>query len=379
MPNGGCLKCHAPIAQGLQPHYCPGCLAALGLKYDDASQKWLDQFQPVIRFYHKGEPYFEFTNFAPFRIELDAKVWPTSEHYFQAQKHAGSPLEEEIRRASGPREALKLGRSRPARSDWAKVKDIVMYRAVRAKFTQHPDLRALLQSTDDAELVEHTAKDDYWGDGGNGSGRNMLGCILMLVREELRVAEAEKGAAPGTGRMSAFRDASVPVAAGAGEITCSAERPPMIPTDVSLIAVALDQLCSARTDLKKLRVVRSQKVLPDFCEWLVAEIYGGERLKSRCHPGYDVVVGSEKIQVKHAAKAEDNPNRWSTINDPEKFDSLVFVILSTTYRVKEFYKIPSSELCQYLTGYRLNWDAIAKWRIIKDEIPNYQRLASLFM
>jgi len=186
MPNGDCLKCHAPIFQGLRPHYCEACLAELNLKYDDDVQKRLDEMRPVVRFYHMGEPYYEFTNFAPFPIELGGEVWPTSEHYFQAQKHAGRPLEEDIRRAAGPRNALTLGRSRPPRPDWSKVKDIVMYRAVRAKFAQHAGLRALLLSTDNAELVEHTANDDYWGDGGDGRGRNMLGCILMLVREELR-------------------------------------------------------------------------------------------------------------------------------------------------------------------------------------------------
>lgn len=201
MPNGGCLKCHKPILQGLQPHYCEDCLAELGLKYDDHTQKCLDELKQVIRFYHNGEPYYEFTNFALFRIELDAKSWPTSEHYFQAQKHVGSRLEEKIRQSPEPREAFNLGRSRSPRRDWAKIKDIVMYRAVRAKFFQHPSLASLLLSTRDAELIEHTAKDEYWGDGGDGRGKNMLGCILMLVREELRRAPATRGVAQHTDHL----------------------------------------------------------------------------------------------------------------------------------------------------------------------------------
>lgn len=48
------------------------------------------------------------------------------------------------------------------------------------------DLTRLLLATGDAKLVEHTEQDDYWGDGGDGSGKNMLGRILMEVREELR-------------------------------------------------------------------------------------------------------------------------------------------------------------------------------------------------
>lgn len=57
---------------------------------------------------------------------------------------------------------------------------------MRAKFTQHDDLKELLLSTDDATLVEHTANDRYWGDGGDGSGRNMLGNILMQIRSEIK-------------------------------------------------------------------------------------------------------------------------------------------------------------------------------------------------
>jgi predicted NAD-dependent protein-ADP-ribosyltransferase YbiA (DUF1768 family) len=43
-----------------------------------------------------------------------------------------------------------------------------------------------LLATGDADLIEHTATDAYWGDGGDGSGRNMLGKILMEVRARLR-------------------------------------------------------------------------------------------------------------------------------------------------------------------------------------------------
>lgn len=83
--------------------------------------------------------------------------------------------------------AAKMGRQRwrPLRADWEAVKDDVMREAVLAKFEQHPNLLGLLLSTDDAELVEHTTNDAYWGDGGDGRGRNMLGRILMEVRGRL--------------------------------------------------------------------------------------------------------------------------------------------------------------------------------------------------
>ena len=83
-----------------------------------------------------------------------------------------------------------MGRDRafPIRKDWEEVKVAVMTAAVWAKFTQHEDLRSVLVGTGDALLVEFSKKDHFWGNGGDGSGRNMLGHVLMKVRSELRDA-----------------------------------------------------------------------------------------------------------------------------------------------------------------------------------------------
>lgn len=142
----------------------------------------------TISFYGVRDPYGQLSNFAPFSIELYGLVWPTSEHYFQGQKFVGTPQAEVIRRAKGGRAAAKAGRSRvhPMRQHWLTERDDAMRRALRAKFTQHESLRELLVGTGDERLVEHTAKDSYWGDGGDGSGRNRLGELLMELREELR-------------------------------------------------------------------------------------------------------------------------------------------------------------------------------------------------
>jgi len=141
----------------------------------------------TINFYSVNDSYGEFSNFAPYPIQLDSKTWPTSEHYFQAQKFHDVTVQEAIRNDPRPLKAAKTGRSReyPLRRDWESVKDSVMRKAVLAKFTQHMNLRSLLLSTGNAKLVEHTELDAYWADGGDGSGKNMLGRILMEVREEL--------------------------------------------------------------------------------------------------------------------------------------------------------------------------------------------------
>ena len=141
-----------------------------------------------ILFYRVSELYGGFSNFSPHPFELKGKVWPTSEHYFQAQKFAGTEHEEAIRLAKSPMVAARMGRSRerPLRVDWEAEKDDIMREALQAKFTQHPALRSLLLETGDAELVEHTTNDRYWADGGNGRGRNRLGQLLMELRAKLQ-------------------------------------------------------------------------------------------------------------------------------------------------------------------------------------------------
>lgn len=142
----------------------------------------------TIVFYTTRDAYGSFSNFSRHGFVLDGLWWPTSEHYFQAQKFAGTEHAEAVRCAKTPKEAAALGRDRrrPLRADWEQVKDDVMRTAVRAKFRAHADLRAELLATGDVELVENAPGDYYWGCGADGSGKNMLGRILMEVRAELR-------------------------------------------------------------------------------------------------------------------------------------------------------------------------------------------------
>jgi len=80
-------------------------------------------------------------------------------------------------------------RKRPLRPDWEQVKDDIMRKAVLKKFETHSDIREILLSTNDEEIVENAPQDYYWGCGKDGSGKNMLGKILVEVRDILRDAE----------------------------------------------------------------------------------------------------------------------------------------------------------------------------------------------
>lgn len=140
-----------------------------------------------ITFYKTKELYGEFSNFARYPVLIDGLVWPTTEHYYQAQKFLGTEFVEAVRNADHPKIAAAIGRdtSLPLRTYWEEVKENVMRIALYAKFTQYKQLRDLLLSTEDALLCEHTENDMYWGDG-IGLGKNRLGVLLMEVRESLR-------------------------------------------------------------------------------------------------------------------------------------------------------------------------------------------------
>src|SRR4051812_29143759 len=101
---------------------------------------------PIYFYSTREEPYGCFSNFSAHGFTLDGVYWPTSEHYFQAQKFAGTEHAERVRMAPTPKRAAEIGRerTRPLRPDWEAVKDDLMRRAVLAKFQAHPKLRELL-------------------------------------------------------------------------------------------------------------------------------------------------------------------------------------------------------------------------------------------
>lgn len=147
----------------------------------------------IARFYDFGRPYFEFSNFFPRPVELDGAVWPTTEHYFQAQKFADAEFRDLIRRRATPPDkefilAQRKERDVSIRPDWEEVKVGVMRRALRAKFSQHADLALVLLGTGEASISESRSRDAYWGPGADGTGRPqlMLGRLLEETREWLR-------------------------------------------------------------------------------------------------------------------------------------------------------------------------------------------------
>lgn len=83
----------------------------------------------------------------------------------------------------------RLGRQVQLRPDWEDVKAEIMEEIVRAKFLQNPDIAEKLLATGDIPIIEgNTWGDTCWGvDTRTGKGNNLLGKILMKIRNELNL------------------------------------------------------------------------------------------------------------------------------------------------------------------------------------------------
>jgi ribA/ribD-fused uncharacterized protein len=158
-----------------------------------------------IAFYRADEaPYGAFSNLYRRDVEFEGEVFITAEHAYQAGK-ARKPAVRQWLLAMAAHGLYWWD----VRSDWSKIKFDRMRAVIRAKFTQHQDLRELLLSTGQARLVETATVDNavnrLWGEV-NGKGKNTLGTLLMELRKELA---AEQPARPRSVERTARRGRAV--------------------------------------------------------------------------------------------------------------------------------------------------------------------------
>ena len=120
------------------------------------------------------------SNFWPASVVYGGVTYPSLEHAYVAAKVGHDPC----LLTCSPGQAKRYGRSRPMRTDWEALKFTTMEGLLRRKF-RHPDLRAMLVATGDAELIEgNTWGDRVWGVC-SGTGENRLGKMLMQIRSEV--------------------------------------------------------------------------------------------------------------------------------------------------------------------------------------------------
>ena len=166
----------------------------------------------TVRYYRRDRAAFGFlSHFWPAQFVLDGETWPTAEHFYQAQKSFDLAYRDAIRAARSPGKVKRLAanpltprrvshsswfRKNGAvpREDWDEAKLDIMRRADTAKFSQNADLALLLLATGDAELIEDSTSDAFWGVGRDGAGLNWAGRVLMEVRAALRAGSMDGGA-----------------------------------------------------------------------------------------------------------------------------------------------------------------------------------------
>jgi ribA/ribD-fused uncharacterized protein len=153
----------------------------------------------VFLFYHAESP---FSNFHPAKYNLDGITFTCAEQGMMFSKAAlfyDTMIAKAILDETEPKVFKALGRKVSNFNDveWKKHRENIVYRQVFAKFSQNPALSDALLATGDKILAEASPRDVVWGIGYSSSnpkaynpslwrGSNLLGKILMRVREDLR-------------------------------------------------------------------------------------------------------------------------------------------------------------------------------------------------
>lgn len=152
-----------------------------------------------IRFYRASEkPYGPFSNLHRRPIIFEGEKFATSEHAYQAGKARKPAVRKWLMDAPSPALLAMAAHGLyywDVAPGWSSTKFNRMRAVLLAKFTQHQDFRDLLLSTGDARLVESATVDNevnrLWGEVG-GVGKNMLGVMLMELRDKLRTDEVDE-------------------------------------------------------------------------------------------------------------------------------------------------------------------------------------------
>ena len=153
-----------------------------------------------VAFYLQGPTEF-LGNFSHSPISIWGKTFLCAEAAFHWKKYelashnspqmAADPMMNDFFLATGEK-AFSLNRKFETKypgvfaNGWKNgVRDEVMWEVQQAKYQQNPSHQKLLHATEKAYLLEHNqkARDNYWSDNEDGSGKNMLGQMLMALRD----------------------------------------------------------------------------------------------------------------------------------------------------------------------------------------------------
>lgn len=136
--------------------------------------------------------YRDFSNFTPVEIRFENMTFPSVEHAYVASKTTNLGIRRKIVLIPTAGQAKRFGRTIELRSDWDKVKISYMEDFLRQKFSKDY-FKSFLLGTGDSIIIEGNGwHDNFWGDCScenckNIPGENMLGKLLMKIREDLKI------------------------------------------------------------------------------------------------------------------------------------------------------------------------------------------------
>ncbi|HXI43680.1 MAG TPA: NADAR domain-containing protein, partial [Bryobacteraceae bacterium] len=151
--------------------------------------------EECIVFRRTNEDFGGLSNMAPgFPLEVNGVRIRSSEALYQACRFPDRPeIQRLIIQQTSPMTAKM--KSKPyresTRGDWDAVRVNVMRWCLRVKLAENwSTFKDLLLATGDRSIVEESRKDDFWGakkaDDGTLVGRNVLGRLLMELRQEIK-------------------------------------------------------------------------------------------------------------------------------------------------------------------------------------------------
>lgn len=137
---------------------------------------------------------------AGFPLEVNGIFFRTSEALYQVCRFPHMPDVQKLIIGEASPMAAKM-KSKPfrknSRGDWNDVRVSIMRWCLQVKLAQNwMKFSDLLLSTNDRSIVEESRHDDFWGakviDDVTLKGKNVLGQLLMELREEIKNKEKEK-------------------------------------------------------------------------------------------------------------------------------------------------------------------------------------------
>jgi ribA/ribD-fused uncharacterized protein len=120
-------------------------------------------------------------------VEIDGKIFMTSEHAYQYEKFSDPVIKEKILNARSGYDAkiIAVENKHLVVPNWREKSLQIMEQILRKKLEQHHHIKKKLLETGNREIIESSPTDAFWGWGPDKNGENHHGKIWMKLRSEL--------------------------------------------------------------------------------------------------------------------------------------------------------------------------------------------------